>query len=123
MAQEILETRALDALLLTDLASDGDTSPQVDGPDELGESAQDAAVSHSLRVLAEDVAGAEVGDDAGGAVVEATEDSVTPLARHGDWLVVVGSRRDKERLLNGGFWRRLGPGSGNRVIGMCACAH
>ena len=123
MAEEILETRALDALLLTDLASDGDTGPQVDGPDELRESAKNAAVPHGLCVLAEDVAGAEVGDDAGGAVVEATEDSVTPLARHGDWLVVVGSRRDKERLLNGGVLAATGPCNGNRVIGMCACAY
>ena len=84
MADEILETRALDALLLTDLASDGGTSPQVEQGDELGESAQDAVVADGLCVLAEDVAGAEVGDDAGGAVVEATESSVSPLARHGD---------------------------------------
>ena len=84
MADEILETRALDALLFTDLSSHGDTSPQVQQWHELGEGAQDAVVADGLCVLAEDVAGAEVGDDAGGAVVEATEDSVSPLARHGD---------------------------------------
>ena len=90
VADEILETRALDALLLTDLSSDGDTGPQVQQGDELGEGAQDAAVTDGLCVLAEDVAGAEPGDDAGGAVVEAPEDSVTPLTRHGDGLFVKG---------------------------------
>ena len=65
VADEILETRALDALLLTDLPSNGDTGPQVQERNELGEGAQDAAVAHGLCVLAEDVAGAEVGDDAG----------------------------------------------------------
>ena len=96
MVDEILETRALDALLLTDLPSNGDTGPQVQERNELGEGAQDAAVAHGLCVLAEDVAGDEPGDDAGRAVVEAPEDSVSPLARHGDRfarLLRIGSRK------------------------------
>ena len=93
MADEILETRALDSLLLTNLSSDGDTGPQIEQWHELGEGAQDAVVADGLCVLAEDVAGAEPGDDAGGAVVEATEESVSPLARHGARLCRIESRR------------------------------
>ena len=81
-AHEVLDTRALDPLLLTDLATDRDTGPQVEEWHELGEGAQDATVSDGLCVLPEDVARAEVGDDARGTVIEAAEDSVTPLARH-----------------------------------------
>lgn len=82
MAQQILEARSLNALLLTDLASDLNTSPQVEEGHELREGAEEAAVSDCLGILPEDVAWAEIGDDAGRAVVKTTKDSVTPLARH-----------------------------------------
>ena len=62
--QQILKAGSLDSLLLTDLASDGDASPQVQARDELGEGAEHAAVAHRLSVLPEDVTRAEVGDDA-----------------------------------------------------------
>ena len=82
MTDQILEARSLNPLLITDLASDGHTSPQVQQRDELGECAQEAAIADCFGVLSEDVARAEVGDDAGRAVVETAEDSVAPLARH-----------------------------------------
>ena len=120
MADEILETGALDALLLTDLASDGGTGPDVQQWDELGESAQDTTVAHRLGVLPEGVAGAEVGDDAGRAVVETAEDPVTPLARHGGRLVEVlfeAKERERNRQLARG--RKSGATESDEATAKC----
>ena len=52
------------SFLLPDLASDMGTGPEVDWPEVMGQATQAAAVSYSLCILADDVARAEVGDDA-----------------------------------------------------------
>ena len=51
-------------LLLSNLASDVHTSPQADWPEEVGEATQNAAVSNCLCILANDVARAEINDNA-----------------------------------------------------------
>ena len=40
------------------------TRPQVDGPEEAGAGTGKATVTYSLCILPDDVAGAEIGDDA-----------------------------------------------------------
>ena len=50
--------------MFPDLSSDVHTRPQVDGPEEAGKGTHTAAVSYSLCILPDDVARAEVGDDA-----------------------------------------------------------
>ena len=80
--QQIFEAGAFDPLLLANLASDGDAGPQVQAGHELGERAKNTAVTNCFGILPEDVAGTEVGDDAGRAVVETAKNPVTPLARH-----------------------------------------
>ena len=93
MTDQILEARSFNPLLITDLATDGGTGPEIEQRDELGECAQEAAVANCFGVLSEDVARAEVGDDAGRAVVETAEDSVGPIARHGQsFRAVLGEK-------------------------------
>ena len=92
---------AVDSPLLTDLAADVDASPQVQEGDELGNGAEKAAVTHRLSVLPEHVERNEVGEDACGAVIEATEDSVTPLARH--FLDIFLMDNTVIRLINEGY--------------------
>ena len=79
MAQEIHETTSLDPFLLSYLAADPGSCNDVDGIKELGQAAQDAAVSHGLSVLPENVTGTEVSDDARGEVIEAAAYSVSPI--------------------------------------------
>ena len=62
--QQILDASSLDALLLTDLATHLSTAPQVQKWDELRECVHDAALAQLLGILTEDVAWAEVRDDA-----------------------------------------------------------
>lgn len=62
--QEVLYACALDALLLTDLATDGGPAPDVQEWDELGEGIHQAALTELLCVLAKGVAWHEVSDDA-----------------------------------------------------------
>ena len=81
-AQQVLDTGALDSLLLSDLATDVYAGPEVDDGHVQGERAEDTAVTDRLSVLPEGVAGAEIRDDTGSAVVEAPADSVTPFTRH-----------------------------------------
>ncbi len=52
------------SLVLPDLSSDVDTRPEVDGREETGTGTGEAAVTYSLCVLTNDVAWAEVSDDA-----------------------------------------------------------
>ena len=44
-----------DPLLLTDLASDVGTGPEVDGPEEMGQAAHDTTVTNCLGILPNDV--------------------------------------------------------------------
>ena len=62
--QQILDASSLNALLLTDLATHLSTAPQVQERDELRERIHDAALAQLLGILTEDVAWAEVGDNA-----------------------------------------------------------
>ena len=64
MEQEVLYARALDALLLTDLATDGGPAPDIQEGDELGEGIHQAALTELFCVLPEGVAWDEVSDDA-----------------------------------------------------------
>ena len=82
MAYEITATVSADSLLFPDLASNERSCNDVDGIKELGQAAQDAAVSHGLGVLPERVTGTEVSDDAQSTVIKAATYPVTPLARH-----------------------------------------
>ena len=71
VAYKVPETASLDPFLLSYLAADKGSRDKVDGRAEHGESAKTATVSNGLGVLPERVAGAEVGDDAQSAVIEA----------------------------------------------------
>ncbi len=62
--QQVHQTRALDSLLLSDLPTHTCPAPDVQQGDELRECIHHAALAELLCVLAEDVAMAEVGDDA-----------------------------------------------------------
>lgn len=59
MLMLILETYR-NSFLFTDLASDVDTGPNVDGFKEVGQGTDTATVSHSLSILTDDVAWAEI---------------------------------------------------------------
>ena len=111
-AQEILEARALDALLLADLPSHRDTGPDVEDRHELGKSAHHATVAHRFRVLSEHVARAEVGDYAGREVVETAENSIAPLARHVALFVLGAGRERRQRATT-----LLGVTGGNEKMG------
>ena len=82
VAHEVPETASLDPFLVSYLAADKGSRDKVDRIAEHGESAKTATVSNGLGVLPERVAGAEVGDDAQSAVIEAAAYSVGPLTRH-----------------------------------------
>ena len=71
MTQEVGAATSGDAFLLPNLATDADSCKKVDQRYELGAAAQAAAVSHGLGVLPKGIAGAEPGDDAQSAVIEA----------------------------------------------------
>lgn len=78
----VLEASPLYALLIPDLATNVGAGPQVERRDEEGEPTEAATVSNGLCVLAKDIARTEIGDDASCAVIEATTEPVSPLARH-----------------------------------------
>lgn len=64
MHKEILDTCALDSLLLTDLATHACSAPDVQDGHELGQRVHDAALAQLLGVLPEGVAWHDVRDDA-----------------------------------------------------------
>ena len=82
VAEEIAETTSLDSLLLSYLAADHGSCDYVDRGDKLGKAAQTTAITNSLGVFPEGIAGTEVGDDAQSAVIEAAAYSVLPVATH-----------------------------------------
>ena len=63
-ARHLAFTTHRDPLLLTDLASDVGTGPEVDGEDKVCQATQETTVTNCLSILPNDVAWAEVGDDA-----------------------------------------------------------
>lgn len=62
--QQILDASSFNALLLTDLATNLSSAPQVQQRDELGESVHDTTFTQLFGILSENVAGAKIGDDA-----------------------------------------------------------
>ena len=63
--QSLINNRTYrDPLLLTDLPSDVNTGPEVDGLYEVSKTAQNTAVTYSLCILADDIARAEINNDA-----------------------------------------------------------
>ena len=62
--QQILDASSFNALLLTDLATNLSSAPQVQQRDELGESVHDTTFTQLFGILSENVAWAKIGDDA-----------------------------------------------------------
>ena len=79
---QVIHERTIDAFLLANLGSDLRNGKQIHQRNKGGEPAQNAAFSHSLRVLASGVARAEIGYDACSAVIETTKQSTGPLPCH-----------------------------------------
>jgi len=60
--------------------------------DELDQAAHETIVANGLGIFTGGVAWCEVGDNAHGAVVEATEKSVLPLVRHFEERIKVSAK-------------------------------
>ena len=81
--QQVFAAPSGNARTFPNLAAHAHQGCDVGQGDEVDETAEEAGVAHGLGVLAEGVAGHEVGDDAQAHVVEAAEQTV--LERHCSW--------------------------------------
>lgn len=72
------------SLLITDLASDVGTAVEVDGETPMCNTTETAAVSYRLSILADDVAGTEIGYDAykGGKIMTSSLKYASPCQQY-----------------------------------------